>query len=94
MSNLGELKYCLSMEIEQDLDNGNRTVTMRQTKFLQSILTKFRLGQVLVVDNRMQACWRRTRHHCRCGVIRTLAYLGLCILDWVGAVFFSEIVIA
>ena len=39
MSDLGELKYCLGMEIARDHDAG--TVSVRQSKFLQSILAKF-----------------------------------------------------
>ena len=39
MTDLGELKYFLGIEIEQDLNNG--LITMRQTKFLKSILAKF-----------------------------------------------------
>ncbi|KAG3246370.1 hypothetical protein PI124_g8911 [Phytophthora idaei] len=39
MTDLGELEYFLGMEIKNDRDSGK--VTMRQTKFLKSILTKF-----------------------------------------------------
>ena len=39
MSDLGELKFCLGMEIDRNHDVG--TVSVRQSKFLQSILAKF-----------------------------------------------------
>ncbi|CAI5746911.1 unnamed protein product [Peronospora destructor] len=39
MTDLGELKYFLGIEIEQDVNNGH--VTMRQTKFIKSILSEF-----------------------------------------------------
>ncbi|CAI5721251.1 unnamed protein product [Peronospora destructor] len=39
MTDLGELKYFLGMEIKSDHEAGQ--VTMRQTKFLKSVLTKF-----------------------------------------------------
>ena len=39
MSDLGELKFCLGMEIARDRKVG--TLTVRQTKFLHSILDKF-----------------------------------------------------
>ncbi|TYZ63974.1 hypothetical protein PybrP1_002805, partial [[Pythium] brassicae (nom. inval.)] len=39
MSDLGELKFCLGMEIARDFDLG--TVSVRQTKFLHSVLAKF-----------------------------------------------------
>ena len=39
MSDLGELKFCLGMQVERDGKTGD--VSMRQTKFLQSILIKY-----------------------------------------------------
>ncbi|KAJ8524148.1 hypothetical protein ON010_g16970 [Phytophthora cinnamomi] len=39
MTDLGDLTYFLGMEIKNDLESGK--VTMRQTKFLKSILSKF-----------------------------------------------------
>lgn len=41
MTDLSELKYFLVMEIKSNHEAGQ--VTMRQTKFLKSILTKFRM---------------------------------------------------
>ena len=39
MSALGELKFCLWTQVKRNDESGD--VSMRQTKFLQSILTKY-----------------------------------------------------
>ena len=41
MTDLGQLKYFLGIEIEQDIEI--KTLTMRQTKFARDILVKFNM---------------------------------------------------
>ena len=43
MSDLGKLKFCLGMEIDRDHEAG--TLSVRQSKFLQSVLAKFGMRQ-------------------------------------------------
>ncbi|KAG2760692.1 hypothetical protein Pcac1_g27396 [Phytophthora cactorum] len=43
MTDMGQLKYFLGMEIEQDVATGK--VSVRQTKFANDILEKFKHGE-------------------------------------------------
>jgi len=42
MKDLGELKYCLGMEISRDRRKG--TITLTQSKYINDVLTRFRLS--------------------------------------------------
>ncbi|KAF1314267.1 Retrovirus-related gag-pol polyprotein, partial [Globisporangium splendens] len=65
MSDLGELKYCLGMEIAQDQECGE--VPMRQTKFLHSILSKFGMQDCKPVKTPQDPGLKLTKNMCESG---------------------------
>uniref|UniRef100_H3H9D6 Reverse transcriptase Ty1/copia-type domain-containing protein n=1 Tax=Phytophthora ramorum TaxID=164328 RepID=H3H9D6_PHYRM len=65
MTDLGELEYFLGMEIKNDRDSGK--VTVRQTKFLQSILTKFGMQDSKPVKTPQDPGLKLTKNMCESG---------------------------
>lgn len=65
MSDLGELKYCLGMEIEQN--QASSEVSMRQTKFLKSILSKFGMEDCKPVKTPQDPGLKLTKNMCEGG---------------------------
>lgn len=65
MTDLGELKFFLGMEINQDSTKGQ--VTMRQTKFLKSILLKFGMQDCKPVKTPQDPGSKLTKNICNGG---------------------------
>ena len=65
MTDLGELKYFLDMEIGQDQVSGQ--VTIRQTKFLKSVLNKFDIQDSKPVKTPQDAGLKLTKNMCEGG---------------------------
>ncbi|KAG6613804.1 Retrovirus-related Pol polyprotein from transposon TNT 1-94 [Phytophthora cinnamomi] len=65
MTDLGELTYFLGMEIKNDLESGK--VTMRQTKFLKSILSKFGMQDSKPVKTPQDPGLKLTKNMCEGG---------------------------
>ncbi|KAG4037393.1 Retrovirus-related Pol polyprotein from transposon TNT 1-94 [Phytophthora cactorum] len=65
MTELGELEYFLGMEIKNDRDSGK--VTVRQTKFLKSILTKFGMQDSKPVKTPQDPRLKLTKNMCEGG---------------------------
>uniref|UniRef100_H3H925 Integrase catalytic domain-containing protein n=1 Tax=Phytophthora ramorum TaxID=164328 RepID=H3H925_PHYRM len=65
MTDLGELEYFLGMEIKND--HGSGKVTVRQTKFLKSILTKFGMQDSKPVKTPQDPGLKLTKNMCEGG---------------------------
>ncbi|KAF1318445.1 Integrase catalytic core protein, partial [Globisporangium splendens] len=65
MTDMGELKYCLGMEIKRDAVSG--AVSIRQTKFAQSILCKFGMSDSKPVKSPQDASLKLVKNMCEGG---------------------------
>jgi hypothetical protein len=86
MSDIGELKFCLGMEIARDQENG--TLSVRQTKFLNSILAKFGMQDCKPVKTPQDPGLKLTKNVCEDGCKHDETMKGVPYRSAVGAIMY------
>ena len=86
MTDLGELKYFLGMEIGQDQVSGQ--VTMRQTKFLKSILSKFGMQDSKPVKTPQDTGLKLTKNMCEGGCLHEDTMKSVPYRSYVGGIMY------
>ena len=86
MTDMGQLKYFLGIEIDQDFKT--ETLTMRQTKFASDILTKFNMENSKPVRTPQDPGLKLTKSMCEGGYEHSKTMVGVPYRNAVGCLMY------